>query len=99
MTGSQLAQPLFPGAPMGYFEAFQGFDVAVSSIPAESKSMFVSIFWSNFVGSNSSLVAPLTIEEESTIGAGSVISKSVKKKYFSTFNKRIFKSRYKIDYI
>ena len=33
-----------------------------------------------FVGSNSSLVAPLTIEEESTIGAGSVITKSVKKK-------------------
>jgi len=33
-----------------------------------------------FVGSNSSLVAPLTIAEESTIGAGSVITKSVKKK-------------------
>ena len=33
-----------------------------------------------FVGSNSSLVAPLTIEEESIIGAGSVITKSVKKK-------------------
>ena len=33
-----------------------------------------------FVGSNSSLVAPLTIEEGSTIGAGSVITKSVKKK-------------------
>jgi len=32
-----------------------------------------------FVGSNSSLVAPLTIEEESIIGAGSVITKSVKK--------------------
>ena len=33
-----------------------------------------------FVGSNSSLVAPLTIDEESVIGAGSVITKSVKKK-------------------
>ena len=33
-----------------------------------------------FVGSNSSLVAPLTIEEESIIGAGSVITKIVKKK-------------------
>ena len=33
-----------------------------------------------FVGSNSSLVAPLTIEEEIIIGAGSVITKSVKKK-------------------
>ena len=33
-----------------------------------------------FVGSNSSLVAPLTIEQESIIGAGSVITKSVKKK-------------------
>ena len=33
-----------------------------------------------FVGSNSSLVAPLTIEEESIIGAGSIITKSVKKK-------------------
>ena len=33
-----------------------------------------------FVGSNSSLVAPLTIENESIIGAGSVITKNVKKK-------------------
>ena len=33
-----------------------------------------------FVGSNTSLVAPLTIEKESIIGAGSVITKSVKKK-------------------
>ena len=32
-----------------------------------------------FVGSNSSLVAPLTIEQESIIGAGSVITKNVKK--------------------
>ena len=33
-----------------------------------------------FVGSNSSLVAPITIDQESVIGAGSVITKSVKKK-------------------
>jgi UDP-N-acetylglucosamine diphosphorylase/glucosamine-1-phosphate N-acetyltransferase len=33
-----------------------------------------------FIGSNSSLVAPLTIKKESVIGAGSVITKSVKKK-------------------
>ena len=33
-----------------------------------------------FVGSNSSLVAPLTIEQDSTIGAGSVITKKVRKK-------------------
>ena len=33
-----------------------------------------------FVGSNSSLVAPITIEENSVIGAGSVITKNVKKK-------------------
>ena len=32
-----------------------------------------------FVGSNSSLVAPLTVEKESIIGAGSVITKNVKK--------------------
>ena len=39
-----------------------------------------------FIGSNSSLVAPLTIEEDSFVGAGSVITKNVKKKIFS-FNK------------
>ena len=33
-----------------------------------------------FIGSNSSLVAPLTIEEGSVIGAGSVITKKVRKK-------------------
>ena len=33
-----------------------------------------------FVGSNSSLVAPVTLEKESIIGAGSVITKNVKKK-------------------
>tara|TARA_B110001450_G_scaffold60013_1_gene56768 strand:+ start:27 stop:644 length:618 start_codon:yes stop_codon:yes gene_type:complete len=33
-----------------------------------------------FIGSNSSLVAPITIDKESVIGAGSVITKNVKKK-------------------
>ena len=33
-----------------------------------------------FIGSNSSLVAPLTIGEKSVVGAGSVITKNVKKK-------------------
>ncbi|MDC2998527.1 UDP-N-acetylglucosamine pyrophosphorylase [Candidatus Pelagibacter sp.] len=32
-----------------------------------------------FIGSNSSLVAPITINKDSTIGAGSVITKNVKK--------------------
>ena len=33
-----------------------------------------------FIGSNSSLVAPLTIDEGSVVGAGSVITKNVRKK-------------------
>ena len=33
-----------------------------------------------FIGSNSSLVAPITIEQDSVVGAGSVITKNVKKK-------------------
>ena len=33
-----------------------------------------------FIGSNSSLVAPVTINENSVVGAGSVITKSVRKK-------------------
>ena len=33
-----------------------------------------------FIGSNSSLVAPLTVNKESIVGAGSVITKNVKKK-------------------
>ena len=36
-----------------------------------------------FIGSNSSLVAPLTLEEGSIIGAGSVITKNVSKKSLS----------------
>ena len=32
-----------------------------------------------FIGSNSSLVAPVTIEKNSIVGAGSVITKKVKK--------------------
>ena len=33
-----------------------------------------------FIGSNSSLVAPITIQEQSVVGAGSVITKKVNKK-------------------
>ena len=33
-----------------------------------------------FIGSNSSLVAPVSINEKSVVGAGSVITKNVKKK-------------------
>ena len=33
-----------------------------------------------FIGSNSSLVAPITIEQDSVVGAGSVITKNVRKK-------------------
>ena len=33
-----------------------------------------------FIGSNSSLVAPLIVDKDSTVGAGSVITKRVKKK-------------------
>ena len=33
-----------------------------------------------FIGSNSSLVAPLTIDKDSMVGAGSVITKNVRKK-------------------
>jgi len=33
-----------------------------------------------FIGSNSSLVAPVTINEESIVGAGSVITKNIQKK-------------------
>ena len=36
-----------------------------------------------FIGSNSSLVAPLTIHENSIVGAGSVITKNVKKRSLS----------------
>jgi UDP-N-acetylglucosamine diphosphorylase/glucosamine-1-phosphate N-acetyltransferase len=32
-----------------------------------------------FIGSNSSLVAPITVEKDSTVGAGSVITRKVKK--------------------
>ena len=33
-----------------------------------------------FIGSNSSLIAPVTIQNESVVGAGSVITKNVSKK-------------------
>ena len=49
-----------------------------------------------FVGSNSSLVAPLVIEENSVIGAGSVITKSIKKNSLAlTRSPQITKKNYK----
>ena len=49
-----------------------------------------------FVGSNSSLVAPLTINEKSIIGAGSVITKNVLKKSLAlTRSKQIEIKNYK----
>ena len=49
-----------------------------------------------FIGSNSSLVAPLIIDQESIIGAGSVITKNVKKKSLAlTRSKQIEVKNYK----
>ena len=49
-----------------------------------------------FVGSNSSLVAPLVIEENSVIGAGSVITKSIKKNSLAlTRSPQITKKNYR----
>ena len=49
-----------------------------------------------FVGSNSSLVAPLVIEENSVIGAGSVITKNIKKNSLAlTRSPQITKKNYK----
>ena len=49
-----------------------------------------------FVGSNSSLVAPVTINENSVIGAGSVITKNVKRNSLAlTRSKQIEKKNYK----
>ena len=49
-----------------------------------------------FVGSNSSLVAPLIIEENSVIGAGSVITKNIKKNSLTlTRSPQISKKNYK----
>ena len=49
-----------------------------------------------FVGSNSSLVAPLTINKNSVIGAGSVITKNVTKKSLAlTRSEQIEKKNYK----
>ena len=47
-----------------------------------------------FIGSNSSLVAPITINENSIVGAGSVITKNVKKKSLALT--RAHKLKYKI---
>tara|TARA_B100000686_G_scaffold163629_1_gene171175 strand:- start:586 stop:1203 length:618 start_codon:yes stop_codon:yes gene_type:complete len=49
-----------------------------------------------FIGSNSSLVAPLTINEKSTIGAGSVITKNVTRKSLAlTRSKQVQIKNYK----
>ena len=49
-----------------------------------------------FIGSNSSLVAPITIHENSIVGAGSVITRNVKKKSLAlTRAEQIEKKNYK----
>ena len=49
-----------------------------------------------FVGSNSSLVAPLVIEENSVVGAGSVITKNITKNSLAlTRSPQITKKNYK----
>ena len=49
-------------------------------IMMEKKKYVTNIKDKVFIGSNSSLVAPITLGEGSTIGAGSVITRNVKKK-------------------
>ena len=44
-----------------------------------------------FIGSNSSLVAPLVIEENSVVGAGSVITKNIKNSLALTRSSQISK--------
>ncbi len=49
-----------------------------------------------FIGSNSSLVAPVTINKNSVVGAGSVITKNVKKKSLAlTRSKQVEIKNYK----
>jgi len=49
-----------------------------------------------FIGSNSSLVAPVTIGKNSVVGAGSVITKNVRKKSLAlTRSKQVEKKNYK----
>ncbi len=61
-----------------------------------SKKRKTNIKDSVFVGSNSSLVAPLTINENSVIGAGSVITKNVLKKSLAlTRSKQVEVKNYK----
>ena len=51
-----------------------------------------------FIGSNSSLVAPVTIGKNSVVGAGSVITKNVRKKSLAlTRSKQVEKKNYKKD--
>ena len=67
--------------------ALPGIILAVAFITFISwfSDLLSSIFGFNsfknvFIGSNSSLVAPIKIEKDSIVGAGSVITKNVKKK-------------------
>ena len=49
-----------------------------------------------FIGSNSSLIAPVTIGKKSVVGAGSVITKNVKEKSLAlTRSKQVEKRNYK----
>ena len=60
------------------------------------KKNFTKIHDGVFIGSNSSLVAPITIGEDSIIGAGSVITKNVKRKSLAlTRSKQIEVKNYK----
>ena len=45
----------------------------------ENASLIISLDKA-FIGSNTSLIAPVTINEQSVVGAGSVISRKVNKK-------------------
>ena len=61
-----------------------------------TKKNFTRIQDGAFIGSNSSLVAPITIGKEAIVGAGSVITKSVKKKSLAlTRSIQIEKKNYK----
>ena len=52
-----------------------------------------------FIGSNSSLVAPVTIGKNSVVGAGSVITKNVREKSLAlTRSKQVEKKNYKKNY-
>ena len=49
-------------------------------VPGKENKSKTKISDNVFIGSNSSLVAPIKIDKDSVVGAGSVITKNVKKK-------------------